>query len=609
MSRLRFAAVTSPITARLIARSHGVADPRWSPSGNRLAWADSFNGRTDLVVAASDGSAPPTIVTAECALGAGWCWAGDDELVIVAGDGRLVSIASDGTLRRVLHREGDAIGPAVSARGEVAFAIERDDSCDVATVPLDGSAWPVRVSRADYAWDPAWSPDGSTLAWHEWDLPNMPWDGSRVMLRSADGTVRVLAGGDAVAASQPRFSPDGAQLAFVSDADGWPVLWVADLDDGGGSAPSARPVISERREHAEPAWSHGQRSYCWSPEGGELAWCRNEDGFGRLVIAAPGSRSARELSRGWHRSLDWGPGGIACVRSGAVTPPQVVVLAANGSGRRVIARGAAGGFEATGLVEPKAVKWKSGSATVNGLLWRGAGAPPGDGRGRPLLVMVHGGPTGQSLADWTPQVQAFVQRGWSVLQPDYRGSTGHGRAYTQALAGRWGERDVADVGAGIRYAVKEGWADASRVAIVGGSAGGMTALLLAAQHPDLVHAVVARYPVCDLVDLALTTHRFESTYTYRLVGPLPEAADTYRDRSPIARAAEIRVPTLLLHGDKDTSVPVAQSEALADRLRAAGTPVERHVYAGEGHGWRRAATITDDFDRVHAFLTRWVLPH
>jgi dipeptidyl aminopeptidase/acylaminoacyl peptidase len=596
--------VTPPITAALVARSHGVAGPRWSPSANRLAWADSFNGRADLLVAAADGSAPPIVVTAACALGDGWCWASDDELVVVARDGRLITLAADGTPGRVLHRDGEAIAPAVSARGEVAFAIERDDACDVAIVPLDGSAWPVRVSRADYAWDPAWSPDGSNLAWHEWDLPDMPWDASRVMLRSADGEVRVFAGGSAVAASQPRFSPGGAQLAYVSDADGWPALWVSDLDGA-----NARPLFAEPREHAEPAWGAGQRSYAWSPDGSELAWCRNEDGFGRLVIAAPGRRSARELSRGWHRALDWGVGGIACVRSGGVTPPQVVVLAANGSGRRVIARGPVGGFEATGLVEPKAVKWKSGSATVHGLLWRPAAALPGLGAARPLLVMVHGGPTGQSLADWSPQVQAFVQRGWSVLQPDYRGSTGHGRAYTQALAGRWGERDVADVAAGIRHAVKEGWADAAHVAIVGGSAGGMTALLVAAAHPDLVQAVVARYPVCDLVDLAATTHRFESTYTFRLVGPLPDAADIYRARSPISRAAEIRAPVLLLHGDEDTSVPVAQSEALAVALRAAGTPVERHVYSGEGHGWRRSATIADDFERVDAFLTRWVLPH
>ena len=237
---------------------------------------------------------------------------------------------------------------------------------------------------------------------------------------------------------------------------------------------------------------------------------------------------------------------------------------------------------------------------MNGLLWRAAGALPVGGRGRPLLVMVHGGPTGQSLADWTPQVQAFVQRGWSVLQPDYRGSTGHGRAYTQALAGRWGERDVADVAAGIRHAVKEGWADASRVAIVGGSAGGMTALLVAAQYPDLVQAVVARYPVCDLVDLALTTHRFESTYTYRLVGPLPDAADIYRDRSPIARAAEIRVPVLLLPRRPGH---VGAGRAIRGRRRRAAPPVRRssatctpaRVTAGGER--RRSPTTSNEFMR------------
>jgi len=296
-----------------------------------------------------------------------------------------------------------------------------------------------------------------------------------------------------------------------------------------------------------------------------------------------------------------------CVRSGAVTPPQVVSLAANGSGRRAFARGAVGGFEATGLVEPRAVTWKSGSATVHGLLWRPAGAAAR--AARPLLVLVHGGPTGQALADWNTRVQAMVQRGWTVLQPQYRGSTGYGRAYTQALAARWGERDVADVAAGIRQAEKESWADTSRVAVMGGSAGGLTVLLLAAQHPDLVNAVVALFPVCDLVDLAATTHRLESGYTLRLVGPLPATVDTYRDRSPLSRAGEIRAPVLLLHGSNDTTVPVAQSEAVAAALRANGATVERHVYDGEGHGWRRAATIADETERIDAFLSRWVLPH
>jgi len=590
----------------MLARSHGVGDPRWSPRGDRLGWTDSFDGRVDLVVAAADGATPPVVVTASCALGGGWCWAGDDKVVVAAADGRLLALAVDGVAQRELIRDGRACAPAVSVRGQVACAIERDDACDIAVVPLDGSAWPVRVSHADYAWDPAWSPDGALLAWHEWDLPDMPWDASRVVIRDDNNPERehrIKIGGDAVAASQPRFSPDGTHLAFVSDAEGWPALWVADPDGA-----NARAVLSEPREHAEPAWDSGQRSYAWSPDSSELAWCRNEEGFGRLVISAPTKRSARELSKGWHRGLDWGPGGIACVRSGAVTPPQVVVLAANGSRRWALARGPVGGFEATGLVEPRAVRWKSGSATVHGLLWRAGDGTATERSPRPLVVLVHGGPTSQALADWSVRVQAFVQRGWTVLQPDYRGSSGYGRPYAQALAGYWGERDVADVAAGIRHADKEGWADTARVAIVGGSAGGMTALLVAARHPDLVHAVVAVYPVCDLVDLAATTHRFESGYTLRLVGPLPAAFDTYRDRSPVSCASEIRAPVLLLHGSADTSVPLAQSEAIASALRTAGVPVERHVYEGEGHGWRRSATIADDFDRIDAFLRRWVLP-
>ena len=140
----------------------------------------------------------------------------------------------------------------------------------------------------------------------------MPWDASRVVVRDDSGAAKAVAGGDAISASANRgFSPDGDRLAFVSDAEGWPIVWTADPDGG-----NAEPVLREQHEHAEPAWGPGQRSYAWSPDGNELAWCRNEDGFGRLVIATPGSRSARELSKGWHRGLDWGePGSPAFVRA------------------------------------------------------------------------------------------------------------------------------------------------------------------------------------------------------------------------------------------------------------------------------------------------------
>ena len=175
----------------MLSRSRSVSGPRWSPSGDQLAWIESFDGRADLMVAPAgpggDLGGPPVVVTAEGGVGGGFAWVGDDLLVVAAADGRLALVHAGGGVERFLSRDGRALAPVVSTRGEVACAIERDDACDIATVPLDGSAWPERVSLADYAWDPEWSPDGGTLVWQEWDLPNMPWHASRLVRREGLG--------------------------------------------------------------------------------------------------------------------------------------------------------------------------------------------------------------------------------------------------------------------------------------------------------------------------------------------------------------------------------------------------------------------------------------
>jgi len=175
------------------------------------------------------------------------------------------------------------------------------------------------------------------------------------------------------------------------------------------------------------------------------------------------------------------------------------------------------------------------------------------------------------------------------------------------LSGKWGADDVDEVAAGIRVAGERGWCDPARVAVAGGSSGGLTALMVGARYPDLVGAVVSAYGVTDLFDLAATTHRFESRYLDELVGILPEDDDRFRAQSPVTHASQMRVPLLVLQGDDDKVVPPRQAELLVDAVRAAGGHVDHHLYFGEGHGWSKIETVQDELERTLAFLNQWVL--
>jgi dipeptidyl aminopeptidase/acylaminoacyl peptidase len=261
------------------------------------------------------------------------------------------------------------------------------------------------------------------------------------------------------------------------------------------------------------------------------------------------------------------------------------------------------------LAAARPVSWPTaGGAVAHGLLYLPAGYTPGQpGPRPPAIVRIHGGPTDQATACYSASTQFFTTRGYAVLEVNYRGSTGYGRGYMLALRERWGICDVEDAVSAARYLADAGVADPGRLVIYGGSAGGYTVLESLCRAPGTFRAGICLYGVSNLFALAADTHKFEQRYLDLLVGPLPETAERYRERSPIFHADMIRDPVAIFQGAEDTVVPPAQAEEIVAALRRGGVPHIYQLYPGEGHGWRRPETIEAFYTAVDAFLRQHVI--
>jgi dipeptidyl aminopeptidase/acylaminoacyl peptidase len=260
------------------------------------------------------------------------------------------------------------------------------------------------------------------------------------------------------------------------------------------------------------------------------------------------------------------------------------------------------------LPSPYEIEWQSSDGeTVYGIYsppvssrFEGIGLPP-------AIVLIHGGPTSAVNIGYNLEAAFFTSRGYGYLEVNYRGSTGYGRAYRNALRGNWGRLDVIDAADGAKALVAQGLADEHRLVIKGGSAGGYTVLNALIQYPGLFKAGLCSYGVSNLFTLAMDTHKFEARYTDSLVGPLPEAAQKYRDWSPVFHAEKIQDPVAIFQGEEDVVVPPSQSEEIVKALKANGVPYEYHLYPGEGHGFRKSETRKAYYEAVERFLLQYVI--
>lgn len=474
----------------------------------------------------------------------------------------------------------------------------------ISDISTDGSGSRVLVSGADFYSNPRLDPTQSRLAWLSWNFPNMPWDGTELWtgeLRK-DGSIgkrRLVAGGPNESIFQPEWSPDGT-LYFVSDRTGWWNLYRF-------AHGKVEALKRTQAEFAEPLWTLRRSKFAFISEK-RIACAFTKNGVWLLGDLDTESRRMRrvripftEISyvRTWR--------GRAVFRAASPKQaPMVVSLDMESGGWKVLRGSKAPKVDLGYISIPRHIEFPTeGGKRAYGQFYRPKNrdyaAPKGERP--PLLVTIHGGPTNSAHKQLDLEIQGWTSRGFALLDVDYGGSTGYGREYWKRLEGRWGVVDVDDCVNGALHLAKTGEVDRKRLIIRGGSAGGYTTLAALAFR-KVFGAGASYYGVSDIEALAKDTHKFESRYMDKLVGPLPETRKLYRRRSPIYHVERLRAPVIFFQGLEDLVVPPDQTEKMVKSLKSRGVPVAYLPFEGEQHGFRRSKSIRRAFEAELYFYSR-----
>lgn len=603
-----FGSWKSPITAELVT---GKSMPleQLQLFGREIYWAESRptdGGRATLVRRSSDGSltemtaAPfnPRTRVHEYG-GLAYTVAGSTLFFTNFADQYIYRVDQPGQAPRPLFTEAGIrhADLVTDLRHNRLIAIREDHNHpegqqpvnSIVAIGMDGGGSQVLISGNDFYSTPRLSPDGSQLAWLTWNHPYMPWDGTELWVAhlAEDGSLQgahLVAGGQEESIFQPHWSPDGV-LHFVSDRTGWWNLYR--WEEG-----KARALCPMEAEFGLPAWQFGAATYGFLSA--ERILCSYfQNGIGRLAYLeiSTGRLTPIETPFTYFSMIRVGEG-QAAFAVGAPDRPTGFARLDLASGQIEVIRSSSSVEVGEGYISrPRPIEFP----TENGLTAHAIFYPPANadyqapaGERPPLIVLSHGGPTGAAYALFNPSILYWTSRGFGVVDVNYGGSVGYGRAYRNRLRSTWGIVDVEDCAGAARYLVATGEADGDRLVIRGGSAGGYTTLA-ALVFKDLFRAGVSFYGVSDLELLARETHKFESRYLDLLVGPYPEAREVYRSRSPVHFTDRLSCPILFFQGLDDKVVPPSQAEIMVDALKAKGLPVAYVAFEGEGHGFRNPA--------------------
>jgi dipeptidyl aminopeptidase/acylaminoacyl peptidase len=487
---------------------------------------------------------------------------------------------------------------------------------EIVSLPLDGSEEPqVLAGGRDFYSSPRISADGAWLAWICWDHPNMPWDGTELWLAplADSGEERLIAGGPEESIFQPEWGPDG-RLHFASDRDGWWNLYRA-REPGAelsGEEGTLMQLTEEQADFAHPQWLFGGATYAFL-EDGAIVCVRCRRGEEQLFLLEPDGWEPTDLGLPFtsfgYPMLSARGGRVAFAAGSPETETAVLVYDVESGETEVVRPSSDKEIDPAYVSRPRPVEFATGregdGETAYGFYYPPANpefeAP--EGELPPLIVESHGGPTSHATPALDPEFLYWTSRGIGVVDVNYRGSSGYGREYRNKLRGEWGVVDTEDCVKAALHLAAEGEADRGRLAIRGGSAGGY-AVLCALTFHDVFATGASYFGVADAETMTGDTHKFESRYLDRLIGPYPESADLYRERSPIHYVDQLRVPVILFQGLEDKIVPPNQAETMVAALERNGVPHAYLAFAGEQHGFRKAETNIRCFEAELYFYGR-----
>ena len=522
--------------------------------------------------------------------GGAFCLTDDGIVFVNEADQQLYRQSRAGETPELLSSGECRYGDLQFANGQVLAVEENRDRHRLVAIDVADGVRHLLAEGADFYAAPTLSPDAQRLAWIEWSRPDQPWTATRLMVaeRQNDGRFappRCVAGEDAEESlQQPRFDTSG-RLFCLTDRGGYWQPWVE-------SADGLSPLPSAAADHGPAPWQLGGCTWLPLSEGRYLAsW--TEDGFGRLGLCGhAGEDFTGDYSR--FRSLALDEQFIYCIAASPVSSSAVIAIDRQTRQVKTLAGGIAP-LPAEQISVPQTLRYPSGSGEAHGFFYP---AMTGDAQ-PPLVVFIHGGPTSACYPMLDPRIQYWAQRGFAVADLNYRGSSGYGRAYRQALHLSWGEVDVEDACAVVAHLADRGLIDGNKAFIRGGSAGGYTTLCALAFH-TVFRAGASLYGVSDPVALGRTTHKFEGDYLDWLIGDPMQDAERYAARTPLLHAGNIRVPVIFFQGELDAVVVPQQTRDMVTALQDNGILVEAHYYADERHGFRKAG------NQAHALEQEWL---